>query len=303
MAFGDGHPFGPDRHAPSSRTSRPACTRRVRSPARAASATNCELTAFTHRSTSRSCAQRDPRRAGLSRRRRHAGLARHLRGGERRRRRTLFATEAIMAGRRAGPSCRSPACTTRRASMRGGLLRVQRLRRRHRIAALAHGLAHRLCRHRRPPRRWRVLRLRVRSGADLRRYPRGRSLPLSGHGCGRGDGRAPRPAPSSTFRCRRVPGDEEFRRAWPRVDSHLERFAPEFIILQCGADSLEGDPDHPPALSPGRHAHAAADLTALADASATGACWPRAAAATTAATSPGLDCGGRGLRRGGRQTR
>ena len=37
-------------------------------------------------------------------------------------------------------------------------------------------------------------------------------------------------------------GDEEFREAWPRVMEFLDRHRPEFIILQCGADPLEGDP-------------------------------------------------------------
>ena len=36
--------------------------------------------------------------------------------------------------------------------------------------------------------------------------------------------------------------DAAFARAWPRVITHLERHEPQFIILQCGADSLEGDP-------------------------------------------------------------
>lgn len=36
--------------------------------------------------------------------------------------------------------------------------------------------------------------------------------------------------------------DAAFDVTWPRVIAHLEKFEPEFIILQCGADSLEGDP-------------------------------------------------------------
>jgi acetoin utilization protein AcuC len=36
--------------------------------------------------------------------------------------------------------------------------------------------------------------------------------------------------------------DAAFAQVWPQVTAHLERFAPEFIILQCGADSVEGDP-------------------------------------------------------------
>ncbi|HWQ94428.1 MAG TPA: acetoin utilization protein AcuC [Gammaproteobacteria bacterium] len=36
--------------------------------------------------------------------------------------------------------------------------------------------------------------------------------------------------------------DQDFRAAWPRVESFLRAARPEFIILQCGADSLAGDP-------------------------------------------------------------
>ena len=42
--------------------------------------------------------------------------------------------------------------------------------------------------------------------------------------------------------------DRVFARVWPAVTAHVAKFDPEFIILQCGADSLEGDPDHAPAL-------------------------------------------------------
>ncbi len=37
-------------------------------------------------------------------------------------------------------------------------------------------------------------------------------------------------------------GDEAFDEAWPRVLEFLDYHKPEFILLQCGADSLEGDP-------------------------------------------------------------
>jgi acetoin utilization protein AcuC len=36
--------------------------------------------------------------------------------------------------------------------------------------------------------------------------------------------------------------DEDFDRAWGRVVEHLRAHKPEFIILQCGADSIAGDP-------------------------------------------------------------
>ena len=59
--------------------------------------------------------------------------------------------------------------------------------------------------------------------------------------------------------------DEVFARVWPHVIAHLEKFAPEFIILQCGADSLEGDPITHLRFSPRVHGRAAKDLGALAD--------------------------------------
>jgi acetoin utilization protein AcuC len=59
--------------------------------------------------------------------------------------------------------------------------------------------------------------------------------------------------------------DATFEAVWPRVMAHLERFDPEFIILQCGADSLEGDPITHLRYSPAAHGRAARDLVALAE--------------------------------------
>ncbi|KPV40349.1 histone deacetylase [Thiohalorhabdus denitrificans] len=58
------------------------------------------------------------------------------------------------------------------------------------------------------------------------------------------------------------PGADEgdFRTAWEEVEAHLDRARPEFIILQCGADSLAGDPLTDLAFSPATHARAAARL-------------------------------------------
>src|SRR5256885_14246278 len=56
--------------------------------------------------------------------------------------------------------------------------------------------------------------------------------------------------------------DEVFARVWPHVMAHLEKFAPEFIILQCGADSLEGDPITHLRFSPRVHGRAARELAA-----------------------------------------
>jgi acetoin utilization protein AcuC len=59
--------------------------------------------------------------------------------------------------------------------------------------------------------------------------------------------------------------DELFVRVWPHVRAHLEKFSPQFIILQCGADSLEGDPITHLRFSPQAHGHAARELASLAD--------------------------------------
>lgn len=59
--------------------------------------------------------------------------------------------------------------------------------------------------------------------------------------------------------------DEFFASVWPRVTAHLKKFAPEFIILQCGADSLEGDPITHLRFSARVHGKAARELAELAD--------------------------------------
>lgn len=59
--------------------------------------------------------------------------------------------------------------------------------------------------------------------------------------------------------------DAVFARVWPKVIQHLERFSPELILLQCGADSIEGDPITHLRFSPATHGRAARDLAQLAD--------------------------------------
>jgi len=59
--------------------------------------------------------------------------------------------------------------------------------------------------------------------------------------------------------------DAVFGHLWPQVIAHLEKFSPEFIILQCGADSLEGDPITHLRLSPQAHGRAARELAKLAE--------------------------------------
>ena len=59
--------------------------------------------------------------------------------------------------------------------------------------------------------------------------------------------------------------DAEFRMAWRQVEAYLDAAEPEFIIFQCGADSLEGDPITHLCFSEQAHADAAATLCRLAD--------------------------------------
>ena len=47
--------------------------------------------------------------------------------------------------------------------------------------------------------------------------------------------------------------------------AHVARFEPQFLILQCGADSVAGDPLTNLLFTPAAHAQAARDLCALAD--------------------------------------
>src|SRR5262245_33107377 len=60
-------------------------------------------------------------------------------------------------------------------------------------------------------------------------------------------------------------GDEQFLEAWEEVEGYLDAARPELILLQCGADSLAGDPITHLKYSAEAHAHAARRLRALAD--------------------------------------
>lgn len=60
-------------------------------------------------------------------------------------------------------------------------------------------------------------------------------------------------------------GDEQFRIAWAEVEAYIDAAAPEFILFQCGADSLAGDPITHLAYTEQAHAEAAAALCRLAD--------------------------------------
>jgi len=59
--------------------------------------------------------------------------------------------------------------------------------------------------------------------------------------------------------------DAAFDVAWQRVEAYIDDAAPEFIIMQCGADSLEGDPITHLCYSEEAHALAARQLCKLAD--------------------------------------
>jgi acetoin utilization protein AcuC len=59
-------------------------------------------------------------------------------------------------------------------------------------------------------------------------------------------------------------GDAEFFAAWAAIERFLDRFAPEFIIVQCGADGLSGDPLADLRLTPAAHTQALRSLRGLA---------------------------------------
>ena len=59
--------------------------------------------------------------------------------------------------------------------------------------------------------------------------------------------------------------DAVFAETWPLVEAYLRQREPEFILLQCGADSIKGDPITNMEFSPAAHATAAASLRRIAD--------------------------------------
>ncbi|HSG58787.1 MAG TPA: acetoin utilization protein AcuC [Woeseiaceae bacterium] len=59
--------------------------------------------------------------------------------------------------------------------------------------------------------------------------------------------------------------DDDFRAAWRVAEDYIDAARPEFILLQAGADSLEGDPITHLCYSEEAHAEAAAALCRLAD--------------------------------------
>ena len=60
-------------------------------------------------------------------------------------------------------------------------------------------------------------------------------------------------------------GDRSFFEAWEYVEAFIDKAQPEFIIFQCGADSLAGDPITHMAYTSEAHRHATVRLCDLAD--------------------------------------
>ncbi|MBN4063272.1 acetoin utilization protein AcuC [Cardiobacterium sp. AH-315-I02] len=59
--------------------------------------------------------------------------------------------------------------------------------------------------------------------------------------------------------------DKLFFRMWPQVESFLEKHKPEFILFQCGADSIKGDPITDLQYSEKAHAYASKRLREIAE--------------------------------------
>jgi acetoin utilization protein AcuC len=59
--------------------------------------------------------------------------------------------------------------------------------------------------------------------------------------------------------------DELFFKMWPQVEKFIEKHQPEFILLQCGADSIAGDPITHLAYTEQAHSYAAKRLAELAE--------------------------------------
>lgn len=75
------------------------------------------------------------------------------------------------------------------------------------------------------------------------------------------------PAVGTKLNLPMLPGatDQQFLEAWERAESFLRGSQPEFIIFQCGADSLAADPITHLKYSSKAHAHAAKNLCEIAD--------------------------------------
>ena len=59
-------------------------------------------------------------------------------------------------------------------------------------------------------------------------------------------------------------GNELFMKLWPRAEDFIRKSRPEFILVQCGADSIDGDPITHMAYTEAAHAHAVTRLCQIA---------------------------------------
>ncbi len=59
--------------------------------------------------------------------------------------------------------------------------------------------------------------------------------------------------------------DDDFYQVWPQVEKFLHQHQPEFILFQCGADSIKGDPITHMAYSQKAHAYATRSLKKIAE--------------------------------------
>ena len=60
-------------------------------------------------------------------------------------------------------------------------------------------------------------------------------------------------------------GDGQFLSVWPAVEAHISKYAPEFVLFQCGADGLKGDPLAHLTYTAAVHGTAARSLRTIAD--------------------------------------
>lgn len=85
-------------------------------------------------------------------------------------------------------------------------------------------------------------------------------------GTGRGDETGDGAARGTKLNLPMAPGatDQEYKSAWAKVEAFIHQARPEFILLQCGVDSLSGDPLTHMNFSEQAHFHATQRLAALA---------------------------------------
>jgi acetoin utilization protein AcuC len=59
--------------------------------------------------------------------------------------------------------------------------------------------------------------------------------------------------------------DELFMKLWPRAEEFIRKSKPEFVLIQCGADSIAGDPITHMAYSRATHHHAVTSVCRIAN--------------------------------------